>query len=137
MKRKTKNLKTGEAISFESERFEIYYSIFLRPQSVDTSKDDAVDDVKPKKKEVDEKPPPETESDKRNGTSEGDSKGQCDKSDATAIEVLSANAVTQEQQQNNKNGKNNNNNNINKKNKKNAREKLDSQACDEVGDVEA
>jgi hypothetical protein len=110
---------------------------FPSPKSDETQKDGAADDVKPKSEEVDVKLEPEVEGDKQNGTSEGDGEKQCDKTDApTAIEVLSANAVTQEQQQNNKNGKSNNNN-INKKNKKNAKGKLDSQACDEVGDVEA
>lgn len=58
---------------------------------------------------------------------------QCDKKDATAIDVLSSNAATQQQQQqNNKNGKNNNNNA--KKNKKIAKGKSD--AVDEVGEVD-
>lgn len=76
------------------------------------------------------------ESDNRNGAAD-DAEKLCDndKTDATAIEVLSPDAVTH-QQQNNKNGRNNNNNN--KKNKKNAKGgKLDSPTGDEIADVEA
>lgn len=79
---------------------------------------------------VDQKPPSE---EKRNGTTE-DVEEKCDKTnepEATATDVLSSNAVTQ-QHENNKNGKSNN-----KKNKKNAKGKLDSPTSEEIGDVKA
>lgn len=83
------------------------------------------------KNEIDQKSP--SENDNRNGTAD-DAEEQCDKTeepDATATDVLSSNAVTQ-QTQNNKNGKGNN-----KKNKKIAKGKLDSPTSDEVDEVKA
>lgn len=78
-----------------------------------------------------------TECDNHNGT--GDVvEDKCDnaETDETANDLLSPNAVTEQQQQNNKNGKNSNNNN--KKIKKNAKGgKMDSQTNEEVGEVEA
>jgi hypothetical protein len=100
----------------------IYVSI-----SDESHKEEAENDEKStaeETKEVDEKSP-----EIRNGNDEVVDE-KCDKTDdATANDVLSSNAVTQ--QQNNKNGRNNNNNN--KKSKKNAKGKLDSQTSgDEV-----
>ncbi|CRK95071.1 CLUMA_CG008549, isoform A [Clunio marinus] len=86
-----------------------------------------------------EKVPQETlkleNDDHRNGTSDDGDKQQCDKideQDTTATDVLSSNAVDNQQQQNNKNGKNSL-----KKIKKNTKGKLDSPTSEEASDVTA
>lgn len=94
--------------------------------------DEDAEEVVETTNETDQKAP--SVDDNRNGTTEDDAEEQCDKTDepdATATDVLSSNAVTQ-QQQNNKNGKANN-----KKNKKLAKGKLDSPTSEEVGEIKA
>lgn len=93
-------------------------------------------DAKEESNDVEEKSPPEVQQTESNGTSStGDDEEKCDTKDATAIDVLSSNAVAEQQTQNNKNGKSNNNNN-NKKGKKNTKGKSEVQADEEPGEVE-
>lgn len=102
----------------------------------DEPQPDAADN-KEASNDVEEKSTPEVQQTESNGTSSiGDDEEKCDTKDTTAIDVLSSNAVSEQQTQNNKNGKSNNNNN-NKKGKKNAKGKSEVLTGEEPGEVEA
>lgn len=126
-KKKLRRKKMGKITIFAIDNI-MHRFVYFRDQSHDTEEGEK--NVEPKN-EIDQKSP--SENDNRNGTADT-AEEQCDKTeepDATATDVLSSNAVTQ-QTQNNKNGKGNN-----KKNKKIAKGKLESPTSDEVDEVKA